>query len=702
MAYESTGTDGEQHDKLQRAMKLFEEAVDHNKDAHAEAHRAERFYHNSECEGQWESADLQYLRDQMRPAFSFNIIRPKVDTFLGMYADAQRRPTVSASGGEDTLVAEVIDAVAEQLLQDAKYESKSARQLKTGSISGECGMHVEVGPSKKGRGWIEVQLYRILPFELHWDIGSVEPDRSDARHVFWDRWLSKDEFVSAYPEHADKWSMFGKGADQAADVLEGEWSEPHPDAWSSMPDDYDGERVGRYYFDRNKNKVRVIRYEYKAFVTKFYAVDERSGERSEISEEQRERVELAQSLGMPISLEEAKEEVVKVCEFCGGQILAEYDQAGPFEGFSIVPYTYMIDEETGTAYGLVRNLFDPQMELNKAKSLEIEAIAQSVQASVIAETDAISDEEQFMREIRRPGGLPYVKKGALSEGRKLEILPPSPISPAVAARMQGAVDLLNEISGIPSVANVTPAEQAQAGVTTAIRYNKSRQSVQDAIANFEDCQKEVVRRVVESIVNAMPDDQIQAILGADGRWKVGNGFVVELMPHPEQPGQMVPKARAPIRRVRSLHWNLEMEYTSENSTLRMLELQIMLDMMQGGIPMDPEVMIELATPSRSRRERLKSHVEKAKQAQAEGQKREAETFARSQMASLQLEATKAREDARHNQAQEQLEARDQTLDFQAKLASLAKEADEAELQALMDLAKERLQAMRQQAAGGGA
>lgn len=699
MAYD-TSTDGDQNDKLQRAMKLFEESVDHNRDAHAESHRAERFYHNSECEGQWESADLQYLRDQMRPAFSFNIIRPKVDTFLGMYADAQRRPMVSATGQEDTLLAEVLDAVTEQLLQDAKYESKSARQLKTGTVTGECGIHVEVGPSKKGRGWIEVQLYRILPFELHWDIGSVEPDRSDARHVFWDRWLSKEEFVNAYPDQKGEWDRLGKGPDQGISVLDGEWSEPAPDPWSAWSDDYDGERVNRYYFDRNKNKLRVIRYEYKTFVTKFYAVNEQTGERSEVGEDQRERIELAQSLGMPVSLEETKEEVVKVCEFCGGKILAEYDQAGPFEGFSIVPYTYMIDEETGTAYGIVRNLFDPQMELNKAKSLEIEHIAQAIQASVIAEDDAITDEEQFMREIRRPGGLPRVKKGKLSTERGIEIVPPSPVSQAVTLRQQGAVDLLNEISGIPSVANVTPAEQAQAGVTTAIRYNKSRQSVQDAIANFEDCQKEVVRRVVEAVVNAMPDDQIQTMLGTDGRWQVGNGFVVELVAHPEQPGQMVPKARAPLRRIRGLHWNLEMEYTSENSTLRMLELQILMEMMAGGIPMDPEVMIELATPSRSRRERLKSHVEKAQQAAAEGQKREAETFERSQMAALKLEAGKAREDQRHNMAQEQLDARDQVLDFQAKLAALAEKTDEAELKAVMDLVTRELESRRQQAAGG--
>ena len=171
-------------DKLKQARQLFEEAVDHTRDAHAEAHRAERFYHNTRLEGQWEAGDLAYLRENKRMALSFNITKDKVDSFLGMYADAQRSPMVTGSGREDKLLADVLDIAKTQALQKAKYERKANGQLKTGTIAGECGMHIEVAPSSQGRNWIDINLYRIMPFELHWDPASIEADRSDARHVF--------------------------------------------------------------------------------------------------------------------------------------------------------------------------------------------------------------------------------------------------------------------------------------------------------------------------------------------------------------------------------------------------------------------------------------------------------------------------------------------------------------------------------------
>ena len=71
-------------------------------------------------------------------------------------------------------------------------------------------MHIEVEPDPEGEDWVKVNLYRILPFELHWDIASVEPDRSDAQYLFWDRWLSKEEFVNAYPDKKDEWDVMSK------------------------------------------------------------------------------------------------------------------------------------------------------------------------------------------------------------------------------------------------------------------------------------------------------------------------------------------------------------------------------------------------------------------------------------------------------------------------------------------------------------
>ena len=719
MAYRGDGGE-DSNEKLMEIRELFEDAVDHAGDAHIEAHRAERFYHNSECEGQWETDDLAYLRDQLRPAFTFNITKPKVDTFMGMYADAQRAPIIAAASGkdDDVLLAEVINIVKDQVLEQAGHERLASRQFKTGTIAGECGLQVEVVPSNDGEGWIDVNLYRVMPFEMHWDIGSIEPDRSDANHVFWDRWMRKSEFKKAYPDFKDQWEFLsGNGGEDTGYSNSrgnvGSETGGEGSSWNLL-EDYDDERFYRYYYDRRKNKIRVIRYEYKTFETKYYVRDPQTREKTPIEKEMVPRVRMMVTLGAGYELIEQVEEVVKVCEFAGMTILAEYDEAGPFEGFSIIDYCYDVDEETGTAYGLIRNLFDPQMELNKSKSLEIEYLAQSSAPGAIIEEDSVVNIEQFQDALRQAGGVAIAKRGAISEGRIIPDRPVTPASPMVAQRLQGAMNLLDEVSTIPSVANLTAAEHAQAGVTVAIRYHKSRQSVSDPFANFEDSQKRLVDVIAQAIVRAMPDDQIEFILAGDGQYELRDGRVIEMVEGPPLPQQqqqpqmqgmqgmqgmpqqqgprMVEKRSADLRNVRQMKYNLDMEYSSENSTLRMLELEMLLTIERAKPGMvDPELLVERASTSRSTQERLKRFVEKQMAAAAQGQQVQAQSLEKQNQGYMQIEGAKIQETQRHNKAEEQIKLSDQQLRARLETMQNYIDADEHEKARLLDMAKFAMQ-----------
>lgn len=713
--------------KLKHARKLFEDLVDHYETAHAEAHRASRFYHNTDCQGQWEQEDLDYLRKNERLALTFNMIRTKINTFLGMYADAQRVPIVAATGS-DTLAAEVIDAVKEQVLKDANYQSLAARQLKSGTVDGECSLHIEVLPSDDGPEWVKVVLHRVLSVETLWDKASVEPDRSDARHVFWYRWLDEDEFKSEYPDFADEFAAL-KGSGSEADEDMQRFGEMNSGDTAANSFDYSSDTNNRYYYDRRENKVRVIRYEYKHLEKVKYATNLETGEKIKLEDEKiKRRVDTAIALGHPMQINEVSEEPTKVCEFIGSKLLAEYDEAGPFQGFSLVPYAYEVDDETGTPYGLARDLFDPQMELNKSRSLDLELTAQATTPGTIAEVDAIPDRKAYELERRRPNGVALVAKGALSEGSpkviERQATPPSAIA---AQRSQAAMELMNEVSGIPSNSTMVPAEQAQAGITVAIRYHKSRQTVSTPFSHFEQAQKNLVQKVTEVIVNVMPDDQITALLGSREDFKVVDGRVVELeaapvppqmgpVPGLEGPGQppggpppgmpmpmgqgmqgmpgpqpglppMVPKRVADLTSIRQIKWHLDMEYTSENSTLRMLELDILMQLANAGIAVDPEVMIERATNSRSVRERLKKYLDKAQQAQAAGSKAESDALRAQGEGMIKIEAAKVEETARHNKETEKLDAIEIMMKNELEKMKIYADADDTEKGHLLEVVK---------------
>jgi len=404
--------------------------------------------------------------------------------------------------------------------------------------------------------------------------------------------------------------------------------------------------------------------------------------------------------GQPLDVTEDSVEVVKALDFIGSDILETYDTVGPFDGFSIVNYAYAMDEETGTPYGMVRNLMDPQQELNKAVSLKIEHIAQMTNVGTIGEKDAVTDETQFTDEMRRPGGHAVVERDALVEGRVREKAV-SPPNAAVIERAATAVDLLNEISGIPSSVAVTAAEAQQGGVGVTIRYNKARQSVSGPFGNFEEMQTALFSKVVETIVNAMPDDQIQSLVSSD-RYRVQNGMIIELTPQQGPQGsQPQPTQIVPIRDMRTLNYNIDLENKSENSTLRMLELSTLQQLQQSGVPVDPDVLVEMATSSRSRRERLKQYVDQVQQAQSQAAQAQAQAQEQQVAALAQIEQAKVQVQAQKSQADAMLKAQSQAedawkdrADVATDVAKLWIDAEDNE-KARMDLLARRLQATGQ-------
>lgn len=681
--------------KLKAMRRRFEDAVDHNDHARQEAHRAGRFYHNTRGEGQWSTEEKGALSDEGRPCFSFNICREKVDSFLGIYADSQRSPQVVPSGGEDELLAEVIDTVAQQVLEDAQFERKAARTLKTGTIQGACGLEVEVRPHDENPLWINIGLNRVLSYEIDWDSSSIEADRSDAGHYFHHRWLTESEFERFYPDDAKAFDeLKNHSGDPTSDGISESLRNSETMGLEGVTDRRSSDYYSRYYFDRHKNKVRVIRYEYKANEKVSFA-EIPGGGIEQVSADQRRALEQqAKALGIEVKITTVNQERIKVCEFVGTRILAEYDKPGPFKGFSVSDYVYAIDEEEGTSYGALRNLFDPQMELNKANSLLIEAIANGSAPGVIAEESAIPDETAFKQERRTVNGVAIVEDGALSEGTpKVQERNPYPLSPAVVARAQASMDLVDRISGIPSQGQMVPASQAEAATTVALRHHKSRQLVADPIANYEWAIRDTVRKVVEAIVRAMPDDQIQTILGKQQKFVVQGGQVIELGPNPQDPqGQPIPVRTADLRMLRDLDWNIELELQTENTTLRVLEHQTLVGLQSAGVPVDPEVLIETATSSRSKQERLKAHVQEAMAAQSQAQQTQAQMAQQNMALMAQNEMAKVSETARANQAKEALQAAKQRDDRTISLLEVWEKADAAEknqLRELMRFADER-------------
>lgn len=683
-------------DKLKYVMDTFQAAVDYRCDEHQEAHRAGRFIHNSQTKGQWEPGDLETLRNDGRAAFSFNLVKATVDKMIGMHRDGMRKATAMPVGGEDAFVAEVVNALSDRIYKDADIQRNLLTFMASGYYYGEGNLMLDVRADEEDPSRVVLECYSLSRYEVHWDPASRELDHSDAGHVFQSRWLSKAEFIRMHPEHAkdfDKLRKMGEGEDEQAFS---EWNDhSEPAAWDGIGfDDYrSGRHYWRQYFESRKNQIRVIHAEFKVAEKRYFMRNAETGQSERIRGGQkvvkaaREMIEAGLMPGAEIV--EAWGTEVYYIDFIGKKILGQGKSAQPFDGFSIEGWCYAIDSETGEAYGPMRNFFDPQMEINKAWTLGLEQIMGQSKPGYMAEKRAITDKQQFEDEYKTNGALTIVNDGSIENGwiRPREI---AQFSPAAQQRLQNSIEMLTRIAGVGTEME-TPAQHAEAAMTQMLRYHQARLSMAAVVESYECVLKRIFKKAIQTLVRVVPDAQLVQMLGNDDKYgfevdpMTGEGMLVEY-DMDEQSGQRQVVNAAPIRSLRDLQYDIELEVTSANGTARLAEAQQLFALEQarpGSV--EPGLLVSKVVASRHERERLQKYAEDQAKAQSTSAQMQQQQAMESLRATLELEHQKNAETARHNHAEEVLKASKQAQDYQAKMADIFEQADASEKDAVLKL-----------------
>jgi len=678
-------------EKLPEARRLYEQAEDHHSDSKAEMHRCARNYHNTDGCGQWDPDDKAYLEENERPALTFNLIKRNVDTIIGMHMDMQRKAVARPVGTEDRFLSDVLEAICDQM-DSSEAETVDAEVMNDGYVKGEGNGHVDVCKDPKRPNWIKFTQYAASPYDVNWDPASTAMDRGDASYVAYSRWLSKSEFSTEYPEHKDEWDALSK-TDESMDSWVGDGPAGSSEGYS-RPDDYTN---GNLYFDRYKKRARVVHLEYKVPRKQLHASV--NGETQPITAEEKQAMDEFRDVFGGVEFITTWEEDVHALEFIGTTVL--YDSAGedepyqPFDGLSLQPFMYARDSESNVPYGPIRNAIDPQGRVNKAFSIMLEHLIGQHKPGYIHEKSALDDKEAFEEALGQDGTSAEVADGALT-GQKL--LPRPMPQPSAAGQQQIEVSkqMFDDIFGIGNDL-IQPAAQQEAATTVAIRYHKSQLALADVRRSYDLYQRGIKRRKIEVITRAMPDDQIAALLGNSEKYRVQNGVVMEIgpSPDPQMQGQPTVIKQANLHDIRNMEFNIELESTTMNTTLRMLGLQNYMAAAAQGIPVDPMLIVDKMAESRADREQLRAYVMQVQQSQSQMKQLEMQQLRAAVGKQLQIEAGKAQETSRHNVAGEQLQAEKQEMDAAAKFAGIIEKADEAE----KNVANTQYKAMQQRLAG---
>jgi len=371
-----------------------QEAISSSGDWREESLEDAKFYHGGK--GQWKQEDIDILTKEGRPVLSINRIKPTIDLQKGIEIRSRTDINAKPRGAQDGATADAISAGFKYIQDQNNADHKMSDVFFDGL--------------KAGIGWVEIcQNEDPLEEEISldyldwrkvgWDPYARDILLDDARYVFKERWVDLDVAQQTWPEKKEELQA-------AMDESKSTGGTQHSRV---LPDQYAAGKPVRFV-DGARQRVLLVQMYFKKTAPAIF-LKLKGGEVREISEAMISANQ--EIIANPSVIKVIKKPVQKiwVAIFSGDTVLEE-EKLLPYQHnrFPLVPFICYMDEE-GAPYGMIRNMKDPQREINKNRSQYSHIITTR---RVFFETGALKDPQQAKREISRPDAWIELNQGALN------------------------------------------------------------------------------------------------------------------------------------------------------------------------------------------------------------------------------------------------------------------------------------------------
>lgn len=384
---------------------------------------------------QLDADTIELLKQRGQPPLVTNLIKPTVDTVLGM--EAKTRTDWRVNPEDDDLCPDELAEALSIKLKHAEIESRADR-----AVSDAYAAEI-----KAGLGWVEVARERdplkppyrvdyVHRREIHWDWRSKKPDLSDARYLIRRRWVELDDAVAMMPMYA---SLFRNTV--------GAWSgfDPILSDDTGLLSALQTERDTRLSADdwRDTERQRICLYEiwYRKWV-RGYIMRLSNGTTMEADFHNQRHA--AAIMAGAVQIEEATFQKVRLAWYTGPHFL--FDVPSPYNHgkFPYVPFFGYREDTTGAPYGLIRSMVGPQDEINARKSKMLWSLNSR---RVIADADAVKDHAVAAQEVARPDAY-IILNPSRKPTSEFRVEPGGDLAAQQFQVMQEAKEEIAEASGV--------------------------------------------------------------------------------------------------------------------------------------------------------------------------------------------------------------------------------------------------------------
>lgn len=416
------------------------DAADFGKRFHQRAEKDFRFYASE----QWNRDDLSKLREECRPALTFNQVTVLVNAVSGAEVSNRFEPRYQARTYDDESKASVRNELLRYYRSQCEAGHEESNAFRDAIICGVGCTETYMDYSEYSDGI--VSTVRIPVFEVVWDPGAKKQNFDDALFMMRAKWIPKDTYHRMFPG-APELSSYSAGDSRSS--FEGPSAHPINTRENWMY------RSGGQVWDPRRKRVLVIEHQYFDYEPSYVfdgppppGMESLSTEKFDKDGVERLR-ELAVSRGLSekIRLREEDTKVFKRQFWAGPELLNE--EPNPINDFTYQFITGLEDqsEETTQYFGIMKLARDPQMWANKFLSGIIEIIGRGPKGNLLFETGVFENPDQARRMWSSPGGVTQVRAGSL-ERKQLHVVPPMTLPSAYSDMMEYAAGFTTKATGI--------------------------------------------------------------------------------------------------------------------------------------------------------------------------------------------------------------------------------------------------------------
>lgn len=509
--------------------------------------------------GEQDTAEvLAILEEQNRPASVFNEVKPKVDMLIGLAAQTKFQPDVVPVGVEDEPLAELVKGLLFHKAKKSKFVQRNLNCFEHSTKVGRSLLYFYIDGSNPFKP--KVKHKRMPSTNFIVDPQSLEYDMEDARALFLDKWMSEKDLKAFWPN---------------VDVnrIKQHQGEGYPAFWNEQEDLY-----------------RIIEAWYWKYIPTRWFINPLTGEEDSLprSEYSKFAEVLAEGIPQPNGTVQTfdppayVETMVKKMHYMIFSDIYKLE-GGPspyrWRSYPAVLYGAYRNDDSNAWFGAIRMMKDPQISLNTMRRQLLHLLQTLPKGILKQEIGAILNLEEYEKRSADPSFYLEIAKGMFE---KVGFEKQPPISPiyrqfdvTMAQSMKDSSGIQDDLMGIQQTSR-------EPGITVQARQQTGIAVLYILFNNFRESRMEAGRLYLSLLQQFTTNAEVIRIEGEKGKQLMQ----INTQTNPQSPS---------FNDVTVGEYDLEVDETVENTTLRLAIAQMLTDFAQnnpGSVP--PGIIMDYA------------------------------------------------------------------------------------------------------------